>query len=44
MYPEDIDPPADSTCTTCQFSEDFSNYWTAVLYVLTNDPYHGSLS
>ena len=31
MYPEDIDPPADSTCTTCQFSEDFSNYWTAVL-------------
>jgi hypothetical protein len=21
-----------STCTTCQFSEDFSNYWTAVLY------------
>ena len=36
MYPEDIDPPADSTCTTCQFSEDFSNYWTAVLYVLQN--------
>lgn len=21
-----------STCTTCQFKEDFSNYWTAVLY------------
>ncbi len=21
-----------STCTTCSFSEDFSNYWTAVLY------------
>lgn len=21
-----------STCTTCQFTEDFSNYWTAVLY------------
>lgn len=21
-----------ATCTTCQFSEDFSNYWTAVLY------------
>jgi hypothetical protein len=20
------------TCTTCFFSEDFSNYWTAVLY------------
>lgn len=34
MYPEDIDPPADSTCTTCQYSEDFSNYWTAVLYVM----------
>ncbi|KAI0405393.1 hypothetical protein F4802DRAFT_614788 [Xylaria palmicola] len=26
------DLPAESTCTTCQFSEDFSNYWTAVLY------------
>lgn len=23
---------AGSTCTTCQFSEDFSNYWTAVMY------------
>ncbi|VBB75560.1 Putative protein of unknown function [Podospora comata] len=21
-----------ATCTTCQFSEDFSNYWTAVLF------------
>jgi len=21
------------TCTTCTFSEDFSNYWTAVLYL-----------
>ena len=21
-----------ATCTTCSFSEDFSNYWTAVLY------------
>ncbi len=21
-----------ATCTTCQFSEDFSNYWTANLY------------
>jgi len=20
------------TCTTCTFSEDFSNYWTAVMY------------
>ncbi|KAK4228702.1 hypothetical protein QBC38DRAFT_414278 [Podospora fimiseda] len=23
---------AQSTCTSCQFTEDFSNYWTAVLY------------
>lgn len=23
---------AESTCTTCTFSEDFSNYWTAVLF------------
>ncbi|KAH8702945.1 hypothetical protein GQ44DRAFT_764278 [Phaeosphaeriaceae sp. PMI808] len=23
---------AKSTCTSCEFSEDFSNYWTAVLY------------
>ena len=21
-----------ATCTTCVFSEDFSNYWTAVMY------------
>jgi hypothetical protein len=27
-----MDMPAQSTCTSCQFSEDFSNYWTAVLY------------
>lgn len=26
------DMPGESSCTTCQFSEDFSNYWTAVLY------------
>lgn len=26
----DIGTTAD--CTTCTFSEDFSNYWTAVLY------------
>ncbi|KAF2111124.1 hypothetical protein BDV96DRAFT_690541 [Lophiotrema nucula] len=26
------DLPTVSTCTTCQFTEDFSNYWTAVLY------------
>jgi hypothetical protein len=26
------DLPSTSTCTSCTFSEDFSNYWTAVLY------------
>ncbi|KAF2878251.1 hypothetical protein BDV95DRAFT_479644 [Massariosphaeria phaeospora] len=26
------DMPNESTCTSCQFSEDFSNYWTAILY------------
>ncbi|KAH9481042.1 Endo-1,4-beta-xylanase D [Psilocybe cubensis] len=26
------DLPSLSTCTTCTFKEDFSNYWTAVLY------------
>ncbi|KAK4464710.1 hypothetical protein QBC42DRAFT_318376 [Cladorrhinum samala] len=31
MAPE-RDLPAESTCTSCQFTEDFSNYWTAVLY------------
>lgn len=27
-----LDLPRESTCTTCTFSEDFSNYWTANLY------------
>ncbi|KAL1872812.1 hypothetical protein VTK73DRAFT_1283 [Phialemonium thermophilum] len=31
-----MDPSVDignkATCTTCSFSEDFSNYWTAVMY------------
>jgi hypothetical protein len=26
------DLPSVSTCTSCTFSEDFSNYWTAVMY------------
>ena len=26
------DLPTQSTCTSCTFSEDFSNYWTAVMY------------
>lgn len=32
MDPETHDPAALSTCTSCTYSEDFSNYWTAVLY------------
>ncbi|KAF2279792.1 uncharacterized protein EI97DRAFT_455989 [Westerdykella ornata] len=27
-----LDLPKEATCTTCAFTEDFSNYWTAVLY------------
>jgi hypothetical protein len=27
-----LDLPELSTCTTCRFKEDFSNYWTAVMY------------
>ena len=27
-----MDMPSRSTCTTCTFSEDFFNYWTAVMY------------
>ena len=26
------DVPEKATCTTCTFREDFSNYWTAVMY------------
>ncbi|RYP11277.1 hypothetical protein DL765_007829 [Monosporascus sp. GIB2] len=26
------DMPGESTCTSCQFTEDLSNYWTAVLF------------
>ncbi|KAF9522964.1 hypothetical protein CPB83DRAFT_822189 [Crepidotus variabilis] len=29
---QDADLPNISTCTTCRFKEDKSNYWTAVLY------------
>jgi hypothetical protein len=32
MDPATHDLPSASTCTSCTFSEDFSNYWTAVLY------------
>ena len=31
MHP-DNDLPAMSSCTTCRFVEDKSNYWTAVMY------------
>ncbi|KAI0382461.1 hypothetical protein F5Y04DRAFT_46462 [Hypomontagnella monticulosa] len=32
MDPATHDLPSESTCTSCTFSEDFSNYWTAVLF------------
>ncbi|KAH9872068.1 hypothetical protein J1614_006329 [Plenodomus biglobosus] len=32
MTPAEFDPPSRSTCTTCTYAEDFSNYWTASLY------------
>ena len=36
------DVAARAKCTTCQMSEDFSNYWTAHLYFKhpTNGSYH----
>jgi hypothetical protein len=32
MTPKEFDPSKESTCTSCTYSEDFSNYWTAALY------------
>jgi hypothetical protein len=32
MDPASYDPSALSTCTTCTYADDFSNYWTASLY------------
>jgi hypothetical protein len=32
MDPATHDLVRDSTCTSCTFSEDFSNYWIAVMY------------
>lgn len=32
MDPVVYDLPTRSSCTSCTFSEDFSNYWTAALY------------
>ncbi|KXX72908.1 hypothetical protein MMYC01_210382 [Madurella mycetomatis] len=40
MDPEIMDPSTVSTCTTCTYSEDFSNYWTASLYF--RSPENGS--
>jgi hypothetical protein len=37
MEPAKFDPPSKSTCTTCTYSEDFSNYWTASLYFKSPD-------
>ena len=40
MDPSRMDPSIESTCTTCTFAEDFSNYWTASLYF--RSPENGS--
>jgi hypothetical protein len=32
MDPSRNDVAKTATCTTCTFSEDLSNYWTAVMY------------
>ena len=41
MDPAELDIPGAATCTTCQFAEDFSNYWTAVLFFRArNGTYH----
>lgn len=32
MKPVEYDLPTHSNCTSCTFSEDFSNYWTAAMY------------
>jgi hypothetical protein len=32
MTPGTYDPSKVSTCTSCTYSDDFSNYWTASLY------------
>lgn len=40
MNPSEMEPSRASTCTTCTYSEDFSNYWTASLYF--RSPENGS--
>jgi len=42
MDPVTYDPAKLSTCTSCTYSEDFSNYWTASLYF--KSPENGSYS
>ena len=32
MDPQSLDPPTAASCTSCTYSEDFSNYWTANVY------------
>jgi len=32
MDPATLDIPSKATCTSCQFTEDFSNYWTATIF------------
>lgn len=32
MLPQTLDPAEASACTSCTYSEDFSNYWTANIY------------
>jgi len=41
MDPESHDLPGQSTCTSCSFKEDLSNYWTAVMFFKSkNGTYH----
>jgi len=40
MDPSVMDPAKASTCTSCTFSEDMSNYWTASMYF--RSPENGS--
>lgn len=41
MDPDGHDLPGQSTCTSCSFKEDKSNYWTAVMFFKSaNGSYH----
>ncbi|KAI0199310.1 hypothetical protein F4808DRAFT_471611 [Astrocystis sublimbata] len=39
MNPETHDLPSSSTCTSCTFSEDFSNYWAVLYFRARNGTY-----